>query len=291
MIRGCTLAVVLLVLTSATAHAALTCTLVASGVAFGVFSGSQLTTVGSITIACTGGGQINNATLSLSTGSSGTYAARQMRNGPSSLAYNLYTDPTFTQIWGDGTGGSSRPSTRAGGPQVHVVSVYGKLPAQTVPPAGPYSDTIIATLDCPGQACNTTTTSFLVTANTQAACTISATNLIFGDYIQAQLDSQSQISLTCTNGSPWNVGLNEGTFPGATVTTRRMTGPGNSSLLYSLYRDAARALNWGNTVGTDTVSGIGTGSVQTITVYGRVPASQPAGPGGYRDTIIGMITF
>jgi spore coat protein U-like protein len=291
MICRSILAAVLLVLTSATAHAVLTCTLDASGVAFGVFSGSQLTTVGSITIGCTGGGQINNATLTLTTGSSGTYSARTMTNGPRTLVYNLYKDPAFTQIFGDGSGGSTGVSNLAAGPQFSLVSIYGKLPAQSIPATGVYSDIIVATLQCPGQTCNIATTSFLVTTNVQASCTISATNLVFGDYNQAQLDGQSQISLTCTNGSPWSVGLNEGTFPGATVSARRMTGPGSFSLLYFLYRDAARAFNWGNTVGADTVSGTGTGSAQTITVYGRVPAAQPVGPGGYRDTIIGMITF
>jgi spore coat protein U-like protein len=290
MIRGSVLAAVLLVLTSAAAHATRICSLGASGIAFGVFSGSQLRTVGSITIVCLGSGNANY-TLTLSTGSSGTYVSREMRNGANILSYNLYKDPAFTQVFGDGTGPSTSVTGVRNGPETALVSVYGRVPAQTIPGVGVYSDTITATLRCFDLSCNTTTTSFLVTASVQANCTISATNLIFGDYTQAQLDGQSQISLTCTNGSPWNVGLNQGTSPGATVTTRRMTGPGSFSLLYFLYRDAARTLNWGNTVGTDTESGTGTGSAQTITVYGRVPASQPAGPGGYRDTIIGMITF
>ena len=290
MIWRSLLVAVLLVLAPAAAHAALVCTLAPTGVAFGVFSGPQLTTVGAITIKCTGGGNINNATLSLSTGSSGTYASRQMNNGPNKLLYNLYSDPAFTQIWGDGTGGSV-PVTTASGPQIIFNQIYAKIPAQAEPSAGAYSDEIIATLTCPGNACNTVTTPFFVTTNIQPECAISATNLVFGDYTQAQLDGQSQISLTCTTGTTWNVGLNAGNFPGATVTTRRMSGPGNSSLLYSLYQNPARTLNWGNTIGSDTVSGIGTGGVQTLPVYGRVPATQSVGPGGYVDTIIGVITF
>lgn len=291
MIARSILALVLLVHMPAAAQpTSLVCSLGASGVAFGAFSGPQLTTQGSLTIKCTGGGNLRNATITLSTGSSGTYASRQMHNGPNHLSYNLYTDPTFTQIFGDGTGGSS-PVTRTSGPQVLFVPVYGKLPAQPEPPSGEYSDQIIARLDCPGNSCNTVTTPFFVTANVQPDCTISATNLVFGSYSQTQLDGQSQISLTCTPGTAWSVGLNQGNFPGATVTTRRISGPGLFSLMYSLYRDATRTLNWGNTVGSDTVSGTGTGGVQTITVYGRIPASQPAAAGGYRDTIIGTITF
>ncbi len=290
MIRGSVLAAVLLVLTSVSAQAFRTCNMSASNVAFGVFNGSATSSVGAITIVCIGSGNANY-TLTLSTGSSGTYFPRHMTNGPNILSYNLFKDPAFTQVFGDGTGGSTFFSDRAQGPETRLVSVYGRLPSQPVPAAGAYLDTIIATLQCLDLSCSTTTTSFLVTASVQASCTISATNLVFGDYTQALLDGQSQMSLTCTNGAQWSVGLDQGTFPGATVTARRMTGPGSFSLLYSLYRDAARALNWGNTVGSDTVSGIGTGSVQTLTVYGRVPAAQPVGPGGYRDTIIGMITF
>lgn len=290
MIRKITLAALLLICGSGAANAANTCSLSATGITFGVFSGSQTTTVGSVTIHCTGNGTVN-FTLTLSTGSSGTYSSRQMTNNANRLAYNLHPDGGFTLIWGDGTGGSTTVSGKLTAPANFLVPIYGKVPSQTIPPADTYSDTIIATLDCPGNSCNTATTSFLVTANVQTNCTIAATNLVFGDYTQVQLNGQSQISLACTNAAPWNVGLNQGTFPGATVTTRRMTGPGSSSLLYFLYRDAAHGLNWGNTIGTDTVSGTGTGTVQTLTVYGGIPASQAAGPGGYQDTIIATITF
>jgi spore coat protein U-like protein len=61
--------------------------------------------------------------------------------------------------------------------------------------------------------------------------------------------------------------------------------------MYALFRDAARTLNWGNTIGSNTVSGIGTGSAQSLPVFGRVPPSQTAAPGGYVDTIIATITF
>jgi len=140
-------------------------------------------------------------------------------------------------------------------------------------------------------AAATATTTFQVIANVQVTCTIRATELNFGDYIGLSLSAQSQITVNCTNTAQWNVGLNAGTAPSATVTTRQMTGPPPFFLSYSLSSDPAHTINWGNTVGTDTESGTGTGGAQTITVYGRVPASQPAGPGGYRDTIIGTITF
>jgi spore coat protein U-like protein len=140
-------------------------------------------------------------------------------------------------------------------------------------------------------AAATATTTFQVTTNVNAACTIEATELAFPDYTEAQLDAQSEITVNCTNSAIWNVGLDAGTFAGATVTTREMTGPAGAHLNYELFSDPARTTNWGNTVGTDTVSGVGTGAVEDVNVYGRIPAAQLASVGGYADTITATITF
>jgi len=136
----------------------------------------------------------------------------------------------------------------------------------------------------------TATTTFQVTATVQATCLISATDLAFGTYIGVQTDATSTITVTCTNTTPWTIGLNAGTAPGATVTTRRMIN-GAAQLAYALFRDAGRTLNWGNTIGTDTLSGTGTGIATPLTVYGRVTAAQFPAPGGYVDTITATITF
>ena len=70
-----------------------------------------------------------------------------------------------------------------------------------------------------------------------------------------------------------------------------MTGPASALLGYKLFRDSGRTLNWGNTVGTDTVSGTGNGIAQLLTVYGQVPAGQFPRPGNYADTITATITY
>jgi spore coat protein U-like protein len=291
MIRGILLGLALLLFGAGTALANPSCTPSSAGIAFGNFTGGQITITGSITLTCTGTGK-DNFNLDLSTGSAGTYTPRRMKNGGNSLSYNLYTDPTFTKIWGAGSGGVDHVSGTVdmGSSTTITVTVplYAKLPAQTKPPFGPYSDTIVATVTISNVV---TTVSFLVTANVPPDCSISAANLVFGTYSGAQLDAQSQISLTCTSGTAWNVGLNQGTFAGATVTTRKMTGPGTSSMSYSLFRNSARSQNWGNTVGTDTVSGTGSGSSQSVTVFGRVPSAQNLPAGSYQDTIIATITF
>jgi spore coat protein U-like protein len=283
----------LLVFAPATARATATCTLSAADISFGTFSGSQVTITGQITIHCTGTGT-SNYTLKLSTGS-GTYAARKMNNGASALTYNLYTDAAFGQVWGDGTGGTTFNSGQIKlGPPPSLdinVPINAKLPAQALPASGMYQDSIVATLVCTsGGACPATTT-FRVIANPQATCTISANNLNFGTYTQLQLDGTTTLSATCTSGAPYTIGLDQGVSAGASVTSRKMTGPGGAALNYGLFQDSARTLNWGNTIGTDTVATTGTGVGQTFTVYGRVPASQLAAPGTYTDTITAILTF
>ena len=110
----------------------------------------------------------------------------------------------------------------------------------------------------------TTTTTFNVTATVVATCQVSATPLAFGNYSGALTNNTSTITATCTNTSPYNIGLNAGTATGATVTARKMTGPAAALLNYNLYSNAGMTTNWGNTVGTDTVTGTGSG-----TAHGR----------------------
>jgi spore coat protein U-like protein len=139
-------------------------------------------------------------------------------------------------------------------------------------------------------AANTTTT-FAVSATVQATCLVSATPMAFGTYTGAITTSTSTVSVTCTNTTPYNVGLNAGTATSATVTTRKMTGPSGSLLSYSLTSDTAHSVNWGQTVGTDTVAGTGTGSAQALTVYGQVAAGQYVAPGAYADTITATVSY
>lgn len=137
----------------------------------------------------------------------------------------------------------------------------------------------------------TATTTFGVSATVQSTCLVSATSLAFGTYTGVASTSTSTVSATCTNTTPYNVGLSAGTATGATVTTRKMTGPSSAVLSYAIYQDSARTTNWGQTVGTDTIAGTGNGSAQVITVYGQIPAGQYVAPGAYADTITATVSY
>jgi spore coat protein U-like protein len=120
---------------------------------------------------------------------------------------------------------------------------------------------------------------------------VSATALAFGTYTGVAVPSTSTVSVTCTNTTPYNVGLSAGVSTGATVLARKMTGPGSALLGYALFSDSARLVNWGQTIGTDTVTGTGNGSAQALTVYGQLAASQYVAPGAYTDTITATVTY
>jgi spore coat protein U-like protein len=169
-----------------------------------------------------------------------------------------------------------------------VTTVYGLLPASQSPTPGTYKDTITIYIY---SSLGTFTGTIKVTSTVSAYCELSATALSFGTYSGAVLKVDSALIATCTNTTPYNVGLIQGTASGATVTTRKMTGPSSSLLNYTLFSNSGLTTNWGNTVGTSTLAGTGNGSAQTLTVYGEIPAAQYVRPGSYSDTITATITY
>ncbi len=101
---------------------------------------------GNIDVRCMG--QPGFFTATLSTGSSGSFAQRQMRSGATPMGYNLYLNAARTLVWGDGTGGSLpviqvKPQP---GRQNFPLPVYGRIPpVQSVSP-GLYTDDIVVTI-------------------------------------------------------------------------------------------------------------------------------------------------
>jgi spore coat protein U-like protein len=139
----------------------------------------------------------------------------------------------------------------------------------------------------------TTTNTFNVQFVVTADCLISSAGALnFGTsgLLNANIDATSTINVQCTNTTPYNVGLNGGSTVGGTTATRLMSN-GTSTVDYRLYSNAGRTTNWGETVGTDTVSQTGSGSAQSFTVYGRIPTQTSVEPGTYTDTITVTVTY
>jgi spore coat protein U-like protein len=151
---------------------------------------------------------------------------------------------------------------------------------------------VLAFIASPAGA-STATNTFTATITVQASCLVVSTNTLdFGTQstLAANTDVSATFAVQCTNTTPYNVGLNAGTTAGGTVATRLMTS-GSATISYRTYSNAARTTNWGNTVGTDTVSGTGNGAQQTLTVYGRVPVQATPAPATYNDTVTITVTY
>lgn len=152
-------------------------------------------------------------------------------------------------------------------------------------------------------ACATPAFAASVTGNFQAQITITntcalttaPTALNFGStgVLTGNVDTTSTVKVTCTTGAPYNIGLDAGANPSTAsdVTTRRMTDGSSHYVNYSMYTTAGHNSVWGNTVSTNTVGSTGTGSEQSFTVHGRVPAQTTPQAGDYADTVTVTVTY
>lgn len=128
------------------------CTVTATGVNFGnydVFVATALNSTGSITVTCD---LVPPVDVTISIGpspNSGVLNPRQMKllAGSDLLNYNLFTDAARTQIWGDGTGGTTTiflknvPKNRP-----KTVTVYGSISPNQNVSIGSYSDLLTVTI-------------------------------------------------------------------------------------------------------------------------------------------------
>lgn len=147
----------------------------------------------------------------------------------------------------------------------------------------------LAVASVPAAAATTATTTFLVSATVETSCTVSAAPLAFGTYDGTALNKSSGgITVTCTDGTPYTIGLDEG-LNGGSGNTRYMIN-GTNTLAYQLFSDTNYSVPWGNT--SNTVASTGTGTAQTpFIVYGTIPAGEAVVPGTYQDTITATITY
>jgi spore coat protein U-like protein len=141
----------------ALATGAVSCTVTATGTLFGIYnplSAAPTYANGQVQVSCTllsGGATTVNLVSSYSTGASGNYVTRTMPSGANKLNYNLYFDAAYTQVRGDGTGGSqtggaSLALTPGAPTQTASGTIYGRIPAGQDVAAGNYADTIVVTI-------------------------------------------------------------------------------------------------------------------------------------------------
>lgn len=304
-----------------------TCTAVANSLSFGdVVMNGQKDTTATVTVECNTVGLSLLATarvrmcLRIGDGSGGVGGNdRLMKNSFNDpLTFQIYSDAARSQIWGANTTNDVERDLQysvpvLGGSGSTTATMYGRIPAQAGLAEGAhssnfsgadavvlyrYAEQLLGTPAYPasctsgGGGGDSINFPFTATANVPSACTITNVDpLHFGSVsglIQANIDQSTTLNFTCTGRTAWQVSLDNGLH--ASGQTRRMQ-MGTSHVSYELYRDDARTQRWGNTPNTDTAPGTGTGSSQSLTVYGRVPQPQSVTPGTYTDTVIVTIHY
>jgi spore coat protein U-like protein len=289
MMRRLALAGLLLFACGTQEAAAAICSVSVPTINFGNYTGT-LSTPGAtpMTVTCSLLATLYTVSLNAGVGAVATTTTRKMTGpGSATLSYQLFQNASRTVNWGNTAGVDTETGIGTGLAQ--TLNIYPQVTAGQIVSPGTYTDTI--TVSVSTLLLGTVTTTFTVTATVLANCTISASALSFGNYSGALINASSVLTVTCTNTTVFNIGLNAGTATGATATTRKMASPASGTLDYVLFRDSARTLNWGNTVGTDTLISTGNGTALQYSVYGQLAAGQLVSPAVYSDTIIATVTY
>ncbi|KAF1007717.1 MAG: hypothetical protein GAK28_01674 [Luteibacter sp.] len=256
----------------------------------------------------------------------GNFAPRTMINANNDrMQYGLFQDAGRTVPWGSRLSGSYTPGTfnlqigiLSNGAVVNgSATVYGRVPAgQSTLSPGAYTAILAATNNqvtysyneallslgtfpssCTaggtGGPLQTSMPAVNVSASVAASCVLAtATDMQFGNVsglLNTNSNATTLVRLTCTNRAPFQVGLDNGI--NASSGQRRMVSALGGYVLYDLYTDSAGSQRWGNTLNTDTQSGTGSGSQQTLTVYGLIRPQSAVQAGSYRDRITVTVTY
>ncbi|WP_036166968.1 spore coat U domain-containing protein [Massilia sp. 9096] len=264
-----------------------------------------------------------NATvcINLGLGSPTSGGARAMGYGGAVLSYELYRDSTYAagSVWGGGAGmpTSAKPVTTtftallALSVQTATFPVYARIPAAALTglkPSGagtPYTASFAGSGSISynfstlvGAGCSggkTASFSFQVTANVINDCQITAGSLVFGSkgILSGAARASSTLSAKCSAGTTYQVALSGGTVGSLALGRKMKNAATGETIAYSLSRTLDGPV-WGDGVSasaSDVLSGIGTGVVQSMTVYGLVPKQNTPSPGDYQDRVTATIVF
>lgn len=126
------------------------CTVATGNLSFGSVSllTANVDATAALTVTCT---NTTPYTISLGagTGSGATVANRRMTQaGGATVAYRLYQDSAHINIWGATPPPAANADTVSGigAGAAQTLPVYGRVPPQTTPRQGAYSDTVLVTL-------------------------------------------------------------------------------------------------------------------------------------------------
>lgn len=269
------------------------------------------------TITCTNGGIIPQISpfMCMKTVFTGATTA----NNSVTLPYTV----TAT-VGGAGSSTTNQTSNVWYGPVVTLASnnilsysVNVKVPARTgsliAYPQGTYTATVQLFWDmdllavlCLGDLLSWDSGNVTLTANfvVPSMCQLNSTSTVdfsnINDISTTKRDytAQGAVNSTCNYGTPYSIYLGDGNNRIA-GGFRRMTNGNNEYIPYQLYKDSNYSAVWDatggvtNVGGAGGVSGTGTGSAQSTSVYGKIPqgTSIASTPGSYSDSVVVTVTY
>jgi spore coat protein U-like protein len=248
----------------------------------------------------------------------GTGNPRYMMNGSDRLPFNLYVDNTYgaASIWG-GSGvpaGSAGLQTAMGGLLAlgsisRTFTVYGKIPASALAGvktsgnadtvysasfagAGSISYAFYGLVASPCTAGSTAAFSFNAKATVANNCLIATTNMAFGSnsVLTGAVRRSAAMNVQCSANTAYQVSLGAGSS--GDVAARKMRNAATGETIGYTISSSLDGPAWGDgSRGTAAYTGVGSGAVQAVTMYGLVPAQKTPSPGDYKDTVIATLVF
>lgn len=284
-----------------------------------VNSGSQNTSIANAGVQC-GGSLLNvlgapgyiHAVVSTAKGSRLTNAAGD------AIPYQIFADQTYTYPITPGTAMNYYNATLlnllglTGSNNAPLPMYFRTVTGALNLSSGTYTDTVtvnwswsICTLISAGNLCigpvNTGTTSSIVNISLQITndCIINAPDIRFGTapLISAFSPVTQTISVQCTKGTSYTVGLSDGS--NASGGQRRMANGGHY-IHYEIYQGTGGTTRWGSSAGqtrasgsADVNPGAGTGNTtQGFVYHSQILSGQATPPAGtYTDTVVISVGF
>jgi spore coat protein U-like protein len=156
-------------------------------------------------------------------------------------------------------------------------------------------------------AASPASTTFTVEADVANSCTVSASNISFGNITSASVaavanNGAAGIIVTCTADGTYDVGLVGANTTGEGAST--LNNASQTPIPYHLYQNSGASTIWGNTPGTDTLATqtgcgtiavgncTGTGSAQDYEVWAKLGAlPSPLHLGAYTDIVTVTVNY
>ena len=136
----------------------------------------------------------------------------------------------------------------------------------------------------------TATGTVQVSLNVSSACSVTAQPLDFGttNSFAANIDTSSATTVKCTPTAPYTVYVSYGANAGATTQRKLLSTTTTATVNYDIFSDASRTAAWTPTSGK---TGVGDGTEQAMTLYGRVPVQTAVAAGDYKDTVTVTVNY